>query len=289
MAAPERCGAPQASSVFCVGPCCAPLARNRSCHFTELLFRPPAPAHRNSSYSHPYFAYLWDERVEPRPSPHSFVTSKRSTYFSAKLGPQRYAAAGLQGDLNGERFAPQVVPLSSVNRVRWCVTTPLFIGSTLHWNFGHNALDLVFPAVAAIARLRHAASSARRGSAQNSTLRALSEPGSAEPFIFLESEPQGPGPYMARYRQLQEWTGRLAGSHMSLDALAAACPEGWVIKHAIVGVGHMTSYLYFLLLTSYFLRKVHHQARHRRGGSHRAVECGRAQPGKKVSEQVCKK
>ena len=35
------CAPPSRSTHSCVGLCCSPLHRNRSCHFRDLLYRPP--------------------------------------------------------------------------------------------------------------------------------------------------------------------------------------------------------------------------------------------------------
>ena len=137
------CSPPLRSSHFCTGACCAPLSRNRSCHFRRLLFRPPN-----------VFAYIHNEAEEQEeagqpkhtispPAAARFTTVKRSIFFSPTFKP----LAGAEGSasLSGEHFTPELTSADNASGVRRCVTTPLYIGGSLHWNIGHGMLDMVFP------------------------------------------------------------------------------------------------------------------------------------------------
>ena len=186
----KRCRTPlRAFSHMCVGSCCAPLARNRSCLFRSLLFTPP-----NNFY------YL---RGDDAPdSTDNFTTYKRGTFFGALYQPLKRAVGGPQAVLSGDRFAPTTVSLHSANAShRRCITAPLFIGSTLHWNIGHTMLDLVFPAVAAMARLRVRLRAAAKAQAKATGLDAWASSAQslgnvihgAAPFFFVETGSEAVG------------------------------------------------------------------------------------------------
>lgn len=104
--------APDVRSTYaCTGSCCAPLARNRSCAFRNLLFLPPAT-----------FAFLSDAPFDGRDV---------RVYTHG-----RFADGATSGVGGHSRWQPVVLPTSAAANVTLTLQLPLYIGADLHSNIG---------------------------------------------------------------------------------------------------------------------------------------------------------
>lgn len=232
----EDCDPPtSASNHVCDGPCCEPLARNRSCHFRSLHFR------RKPDRAGNYLRYLiHKDEGAPVVDAASFRTVKRSFYFSVDYrrasGPIGAPYGHDAPPFKGLFFEPSVAPVSSARNVTRCLRLPVYIGSMLHWNFGHALFDLIFPAFVALARLRASSASSKQ---------SLPDPAGGAPFVFLESEPslsafgaRRDGGY-GRYERSRVLAESLSGVLIGVGDLVAACPRGCMLDHVVVGAGHV--------------------------------------------------
>ena len=247
------------STQFCTGSCCAPLQRNRSCAYRNLLFR--------RVDGKPVFAFLSDA---PRPA-ESLTAFTHGRFSDGE-------ASGLDGH---SRWAPTVVPRAEAAGVAHELTVPLYIGADLHRNPGHLMLDCVWPALVALLRLRsglrravgappaphegddpaqaRTASPADRWWASGSEgggpmpsapvgearallrelLGALPEPLEAQ-FGFLIYDRPKCCPGWHREEWERSWTAKVAGDVYDLEQLGEACGgDGCLLRTVFVGAGHI--------------------------------------------------
>ena len=208
------------SQAHCVGQCCSePLARNRSCAFTNLLFRPPRSL---------FFLTDADGFGEVADG------AQRTTYLH-----NRFRGGAVLGEKSRGLFNPKTAPPAMAAGIRHVVDTALYIGSDLHKNHAHLMLDSVFPAVAALVRLQ----ASLRTSSQSDQFQ-LPEPVDGN-FTFLLLDPwggpDGNRPQWHRGQNERAWTSQLAGGHGVVDVaqLAVACPQGCLLSRAFAGAGHI--------------------------------------------------
>lgn len=250
------------STQFCTGSCCAPLQRNRSCAYRDLLFR--------RVDGKPVFAFLSDAS-----RPAESLTAFTHGRFSDG------EASGLHGH---SRWQPTVVPTAEAAGVALELTVPLYIGADLHRNPGHLMLDCVWPALVALLRLRaglrravgappapHEGDDPIRGRVASPTdrwwtggsegggstpsprsvaageartllrelLGALPEPLEA-PFAFLIYDRPKCCPGWHREEWERSWTAKVAGDVYDLDQLGEACGSGGcLLRTVFVGAGHI--------------------------------------------------
>lgn len=300
--ASSRNGTLQPSHHACIGPpCCAPLRRNRTCLFRNLLFLPPARDERQPRRPRTSgFHYLVPERKKKlmtsddgNPTTHgikfkvSIQTYVRNTILLAhSLRPptqwsgqdwlhitgQPKSSAPLQ--IPSPVFAPEpmsILEAKGLGALRpsdahapCVISTPIFLGSALHWNPGHNMVDAFFPAVSALVRLRAVARASRVvrsherlqaysgagqrqkgypgvGSAHIGPASSLPDPETSEPFIYLETEPAGNQGHLQMFRMQREWARTVAGAVWTLNDLVERCPPpaGCVLRDVFVGSGHI--------------------------------------------------
>ena len=124
---------PVASWSLCEGEADAPLRRNRTCAFGNLLFTPPST-----------FTYL-DGRYHSGPKPPQLSVFLHNRFAN---GVTTGARSGMS------RWTPAIGSPHAAANVTTVTTTPLFIGGDLHGNPAHNQLDAVYPAYIALLRLR---------------------------------------------------------------------------------------------------------------------------------------
>lgn len=220
---------------FCTGGCCTPNARNRSCVFGNLLFRPPNR-----------FSYLVDKA-----SPGGALRESLVTYLH-----NRFANDGATLRGASSRFSPDVVPLAEATTVPTVLEEALFIASDLHGNVAHNYLDMVFPAFSALHRLRGAAAelldrgaadaSIPDGQARDAARRVLRTvpnltAGTDRRVLYLIYDPYQPRGKPQTWHRGQEersFAERIFGRVADLPQLVEACPRGCLVRTAVAGVGH---------------------------------------------------
>ena len=209
------------SRSHCVGQCCAqPLARNRSCAFRDLLFRPPTS-----------FFFLADEFDRNAPA----GPASRGTFLH-----NRFVGGGVLGEPSHSYFSPPTLPPAAARGVSRVVESPIYLGADLHPNQAHLMLDSVFPSVLALLRLR--ASLRATGDAE---LEAFSLPDALGDFTFLLLDPwgghDGRHPQWHRGSTERTWAHSVVGGHGVIDLaeLAEACPAGCLIRRAFAGAGHL--------------------------------------------------
>ena len=213
-----------ASWVVCDGPAdLTPMARNRTCAYGNLLF-----------YNKQFYLL--------GPSPHGgadiFLHNRFADGVTTGVGSHsRLHLQTLPAALHGEVGKAKVV------------SAPLFIGGDLHGNVGHNMLDFVFPAFAALVRIRAAAKA--RG--LHNVLAALPAMGDEEEsgdgasalsrgddfwFLLYDAPPCCPGWH--RGRGERAWAQTVAGTVVDLPQLTSECgAAGCLFPLAFGGVGHL--------------------------------------------------
>ena len=109
------------------------------------------------------------------------------------------------------------------------VEAPLYIAADLHSNIAHLMLDSVWPAIANLARLHHAAASGEQSGA--SRFAASLPDTTTGSFAFLLTDSPGAPDYWHRGKKERKWTAQLSGGGVTdLTELAAACPPPGVSR-----------------------------------------------------------
>lgn len=202
------------SRSHCVGQCCdSALARNRTCGFRDLLFKPPSD-----------FYYLSDDGVDR--------SAAHATYLH-----NRFQGSDTTGANSHSRFTTKSAPLSAAAGVTRVVEAPLYIGADVHSNIAHRMLDSVFPLTIALLTLK-AGVTRKQQPALASDFSTLPDPVKGNFTFLLYDSPS----YTHFHRRSKErgWTAQLAGNGVvDVQELAASCPTGCIIRTAWVGAGHM--------------------------------------------------
>ena len=197
---------PVSSHSWCTGPCCKPMARNRSCAFSNVLFVPPRTFH-----------VLSDDDSEP--------TSSWTTFLH-----NRFYGGPFTGEKSHSMWTPTRAPSSAAANVTRIITEPVFLAADLHSNPAHNQLDSVYPAMVALLRLRNAMP-------DSNSIRLPHPINDSISFLLLDSPT-----YTHFHRRTRErtWATTAMGPSIDLDQLRLACPRpGCLLRTAFVGAGHV--------------------------------------------------
>ena len=197
------------SHAHCVGPCCStPLQRNRTCTFSNILFRPP---HN--------FYFVTDEPYEP---------SVHATYLHNRFAPGSVLPRSLRS-----RFELGAVPRAAAANVTRLIAAPLYIQADLHSNVGHNMLDSIFPAVANLLRLEASRREGDGGRGHGGWLpRAVTGN-----YTLLLVDTGGSWHRGAKERAFADAVS--GNGVVDLEQLAGVCPDGCLIRSSWVGAGHI--------------------------------------------------
>ena len=209
------------SEFFCTGFCCEPLARNRSCAFSNLLFRPPAS-----------FFFLTDERRHgSAPGRKDFCTYLHNRFITSSPHSAVYGGNFPSFSM----WAPRLARPRDVTNVTAVLDSPVYLAADLHSNPAHNMFDSVYPSIVALLRLAHSMPSALRARLQ------LPHPMDGDFTFLLVDSPLRNVPFpWHRGRRERAWAEVLAGRALDLEQLAAACPPpGCLIRSAFAGAGHI--------------------------------------------------
>ena len=252
---------------FCAGSCCAAGARNRSCVFGNLLFHPPkawkAAMQRDlkaADLREPVqpFSFVLEPGATPPPR------DDISTYLHNRFGEGGVLTWGWWS-----RFAPKVVSDSEVASVSKVIEQPILFSGDLHANVGHNYLDMLFPAFAALRRVHGAAESVVRprhrpvetivssGSpphdgesgrrwAAEAVLRTvpyLSRAAEKNVTFLIADTWRGADPrHTITWHQgteQRETAAGLFGQLADMMELVRACPDGCLLRTIVAGQGHI--------------------------------------------------
>ena len=210
---------PQLSHHTCTGLCCTPLARNRSCVWRNLLFRPPG-----------IFYYLTNAPEQRR---------EDGVYLHNRFSSGEHLR-GTFSHWSPTRGKPFMA--LGVHRV---VEMPMYLAADLHANAGHNMLDSIFPFVPAVLRLRAVLKKALSSTAVAAMLDALpdleneGDPTAARKFIFFLFDPPFCCPGYHRGSRERLFAEAVAGHVVDLPQLLEACPgRGCMVRTVIAGAGH---------------------------------------------------
>ena len=154
----------------------------------------------------------------------------------------RFAGGGTLPPKQRSRFEPARVSIAQAMGVVRVVERPVYIAADLHSNFGHNALDSVFPLMANLLRLRASLADAERGSGgerdggerdggpplSRELAARLPDPATGNFTFLLYDSPVFTGkPKWHLGAKERAWTSTFAGSAGRLTAAGGGLP-GWL-------------------------------------------------------------